>query len=136
MEKFKQQVVAYKNKIQNIDAKLEINESTHVCQDGEHIVVYSIDTPTKACFGVTLTVISPKKARFLIEFNNADEDWNTDNIYLFTSFISGLTNYGWSFDEIKTAVDTMLESDHYRFNSKASLSWDDYHSTLYYTETF
>ena len=136
MEKFEEQVGIYKNKIENIDATLKINESIRICQDGDHIVMYSIETPTRACFGIRLTVISPKKSELCIQFDDANEYWTTDNINLFTSFISAFTNYGLQFDQTKTAVDSMLKSNHFRFNRKAYLSWNDYHSILYYTETF
>ena len=136
MKKFEEKVDIYKNKIQNIDATLKIKESISACQDGDHIVVYSIEASTGACFGITLTVISSKKAELSITFDNSNEEWHADNIKLFTSFISELTNYGLQFDEIKSAIDSMKKSDYHRFNRKASLSWDDYHSTLCYTETF
>lgn len=136
MEKFEQQTVIYKNKIQDVDPSLEITESTHACQDGDHIVVFSVETRTKACFGVTLTVNSSKKAILLIEFNDAGDNWTADNLGLFASFISELTNYELPFYRINNAIDVMSESNYHRFSLNASLSWDDYHSTLYYTETF
>ena len=136
MKEFEEKVDIYKSKIQSIDATLKIKETISVCEDGDHIVVYSIEASTGACFGIILTVISSKKAELVITFDNSNEEWFADNINLFTSFISELTNYGLQFDEIKSVIDSMEQLDYHRFNRKASLSWDDYHSALCYTETF
>ena len=134
-EKFEQQAAAYRERIRNADSSLEIHESAHICQDGEHIVVYSVYSPSEACFGVTLTVISPKKSKLLIEFTDADDNWSENNISLFASLIVELTNCEMTSLGIETAIESMTISDHYRFDSGSSLFWDDYHSTLYYTET-
>lgn len=135
VEKFEQQIAAYRERIQNADSSLEIHESAHICQDGEHIAVYSVYSPSEACFGVTLTVISPKKSKLLIEFTDADDNWSENNISLFASLIVELTNCEMTSLGIETAIESMTISDHYRFGSGSSLFWDDYHSTLYYTET-
>lgn len=134
VEQFEQQCLAYKTRIQNIDSSLKISTATHICQDGEHIVVYSIETISESCLGVTFTFISPDKTQILIEFNDAVNNWDDNNRNLLSTLIYQFTNNGFEIDEIEAVVDAMNDSDHYRFNSCSSLFWDDYHSTLYYTE--
>lgn len=119
------------NKIQSVDKTLVIRNSTHTTQNGDRIAVCSIETPDRFCFGVTLTVISEKKAKLLIE---ADEDFRTDFMALFAHFISKLTNCNLQPDEIYAACKKSCLSDHYRFNKHARLFRDDYRSTNYYEE--
>lgn len=134
MEKFENYSSSYKEKIQAVDEALVINESSLVAQNGDYIKVYSIETSNRTCFGVTLTVISEKRAKLLIEFNYADEDWRADNIALFAQFISKLSNCELQFGEVNTVCNNICQSDNYRFNKNARLFWDDYRSTLYYEE--
>ena len=134
MESFENYMSTYKNIIQSVDESLVINESSLAAQDGDYIKVYSIETSEHTCYGVTLTVISAKKAKLLVEFNNANEDWSVDNIALFANFISKLSNCELQFSEIVAACNDICQSNNYRFNKNARLFWDDERSTLYYYE--
>ena len=134
MKDFENYASTYKNKIQSVDESLIINESSLAAQNGDYIKVYSIETTDGMCYGVTLTVISAKKARLMIEFNCADENWNADNIALFATFISELSSYELQFSEVNDACSEMHQSDYYRFNKNARLFWSDKRSTLYYEE--
>lgn len=137
MEKFNQFTATYKNKIQAIDTSLVIYEvSTLITRDGEYIKVFSIETSSKGCFGVRLTVTSANRAKLLIEFNDANDNWTVENITLFAHFISELTNYEIYLPKIQTAIDTIQKSDGYRFDKNARLFWDDYHCMLYFEEKF
>lgn len=136
MENFEYYAYAYKSKIQSVDESLVINESSLAAQNGDYIKVYSIETSKHTCYGVTLTVISEKKAELLIQFNGADEDWSTDNITLFARFISKLSNCELQFDEINAACNDIYQSNDYRFNKNARFFWSDDRSILYYEERF
>ena len=134
MDKFENYASAYKNKIQSIDESLVINESSLATQTGSYIKVYSIETSSRTCYGITLTVISEKKAKLLIEFNYVNKDWSPDNITLFAHFISKLSSCELQFGEINAACNDICQSNNYRFNKNARLFWDDERSTLYYEE--
>lgn len=136
MEQFKQITATYNSKIQNIDKTLMIYESVSVSQVGEYFAVYSIQTPTDDCFGIQLTIISHNKAELEIEYINLNGKWNDDIIHLFVSFITELTNHGLSYEEVKAAVESMEESDYYRFSRKSNLSWSEDRLLLFYSETF
>lgn len=136
MEKFESYASIYKEGINSIDESFVINESTLAAQDGDYIKVYSIETQDHISFGVTLTVISQKKAKLLIEFSDASENWSVDNIALFAKFISKLSKSELQLDEINTACNDICQSNEYRFNKNTRLFWDDYRSTLYYLEQF
>lgn len=134
MEKFENYASVYKNKIQSFDELLITHESTLFAQNGDYIKVYSIETPNHICFGVTLTVVSVKKAKLLIEFSDADEAWSDENCALFARFISKLSNCELQFDEINAACNSIGKLDEYKLNKNTRLFWDDYHSMLYYEE--
>lgn len=136
MEKFNNYASTYNEGIKSIDESLFINESTLAAQDGTYIKVYSIETQDRVSFGVTLTVISEKKAELLIEFSDAGENWSADNIALFAKFISKLSKSELQFDEVNTACNDIYQANEYRFNKNIRLFWDDYRSTLYYFERF
>lgn len=137
-EDFEKQVIAYREKIQNIDSDLKIYESTLICQDGDCIVTYSVEAPSGACFGIWVEFISVEKTKIKIEFFDTAHCWSEENINLFSAFISVFTHNRYTFDKIKAAVSTMRESDYYRFNSKSSLSAiNDFDGRpIYYEETF
>ena len=134
MENFENYVSTYKNKIQSVDESLVISESSLAAQNGDYIKVYSIETTDHTCYGVRLTVISKTKAKLLIEFNNADQEWSADNITLFAHFINILSSCDLQFDEIDAACNKMSQSNNHRFNRNTRLFWSDEHSTLYYEE--
>lgn len=136
MEEFKNYTSIYKEEIESIDESLVINESTLVAQDGNYITVFSIETQEHISFGVTLTLISEKKAELFIEFSDASENWSVDNVALFAKFISKLSKNELQFDEIKTVCNDICQANEHRFNKNTRLFWDDYHSTLYYSEKF
>ena len=136
MEDFENYASTYKNKILSVDESLVINESSLAAQNGDYIKVYSIETTDGMCYGVTLTVISAKKARLMIEFNCADENWSAGNIALFANFISKLSKSELQFDEINTACNDMYQLNYHRFSKNAYLDWSDSRSTLYYREQF
>ena len=83
-----------------------------------------------------ITVVTSKKATLDIVFLNADEYWTIDNINYFASIISALTDHGFKLELTNSAVTAMGKEEYYRFNWKASLSWDDEHFGLYYREEF
>lgn len=134
MEDFENYASTYKNKILAVDESLIIHESSLAAQNGDYIKVYSIETTDGTCYGVTLTVISAKKARLLIEFNCADENWSADNIALFANFINKLSKSELQFDEINAACNDMYQLNYHRFSKNAYLDWSDKRSTLYYRE--
>ena len=134
MEDFENYASTYKNKILSVDESLVINESSLAAQNGDYIKVYSIETTDGMCYGVRLTVISAKKARLMIEFNCADENWSADNIALFANFINKLSKSELQFDEINTACNDMYQLNYHRFSKNAYLDWSDKRSTLYYRE--
>ena len=134
MENFENYVSTYKNIIQSVDESLVINESSLAAQNGDYIKVYSIETSEHTCYGVTLIVISAKKARLMIEFHCADENWSADNIALFANFINKLSKSELQFDEINTACNDMYQLNYHRFSKNAYLDWSDKRSTLYYRE--
>ncbi len=136
MEKFENFTSVYKEKIKSIDESLVINEFTLAAQNGDYIKVYSIETQEHISFGVTLTVITEKKAKLLIEFNDAGENWNVDNITLFAKFISKLSKCELQFDEVNAICNDTYQADGYRFNKNTKLYWNDYHSDLFYSEKF
>lgn len=134
MEDFENYASTYKNKILAVDESLIIHESSLAAQNGDYIKVYSIETTDGMCYGVTLTVISAKKARLMIAFNCADENWSADNIALFANFINKLSKSELQFDEINTACNDMYQLNYHRFSKNAYLDWSDKRSTLYYRE--
>lgn len=136
MEQFENFASIYKEEIKSIDESLFINESTLAAQNGDYIKVYSIETQDRVSFGVTLTVISEKKAELLIEFSDAGENWSADNIALFAKFISKLSKSELQFDEVNTACNDIYQANEYRFNKNTRLFWDDYRSFLYFSEKF
>ena len=136
MEDFENYASTYKNKILAVDESLIIHESSLAAQNGDYIKVYSIETQDHISFGVTLTLISEKKAELFIQFSDASENWSEDNIALFAKFISKLSKNELQFDEIKTVCNDICQANEHRFNKNTRLFWDDYHSTLYYSEKF
>ena len=136
MEKFENFTSVYKEKIKSIDESLVINETTHAAQNGDYIKVYTVETQERISFGVRITVITEKKAKLLIRFSNADEDWSVDNIALFAKFISKLSKCELQFDEVNAICNDIYQADGYRFNKNTKLYWNDYHSDLFYSEKF
>lgn len=136
MEKFENFTSVYKEKIKSIDESLVINEFTLAAQNGDYIKVYSIETQEHISFGVRITVITEKKAKLSIKFDNADENWSVDNVALFAKFISKLSKCELQFDEVNAICNDSYQTDGYRFNKNAQLYWNDYHSALIYSEKF
>ena len=136
MEQFENFASIYKEEIKSIDESLFINESTLAAQNGDYIKVYSIETLDHICFAVRLTVFPQKKARLLITFYDASENWSADNIALYAKFISKLSKSELQFDKVHTACSKLYQAEEYRFNKNASLVWDESRSFLDFSEKF
>ena len=118
--------------INKIDQDAIVNKTVTPCADGTTVIIYSIDTATSASYGITFSCISGKRTNLKIEFSDAREYWNEDNIQRMAAFIKQFSCTNESLDDIRNRCSSMLHKEYIRIDSDTYIEWDEYGSNLYY----